>query len=63
MTDSLLAAALKDVYKRQTMLWSWIFGNEWAVTQEGEMIYGTEAERYNTCLLYTSTIVSGTLRL
>lgn len=31
-----------------TMLWSWIFGNEWAVTQEGEMIYGTEAERYNT---------------
>ena len=31
-----------------TMLWSWIFGNEWAVTQEGEQIYGTEAERYNT---------------
>lgn len=31
-----------------TMLWSWIFGNEWAVTQEGEQLYGTEAERYNT---------------
>lgn len=31
-----------------TMLWSWIFGNEWAVTQEGEELYGREAEAYNT---------------
>lgn len=31
-----------------TMLWSWIFGNEWAVTQEDEMLYGREAEAYNT---------------
>lgn len=31
-----------------TMLWSWIFGNEWAVTQEGEQLFGAEAEAYNT---------------
>ena len=31
-----------------TMLWSWIFGNEWAVTQDGEQLFGAEAEAYNT---------------
>lgn len=31
-----------------TMLWSWIFGSEWAVTQDGRELYGKEAEAYNT---------------
>lgn len=30
-----------------TMLWSWIFGNEWAVNQSGEQLYGNEAAAYN----------------
>lgn len=29
------------------MLYSWIFGNEWAVTQEGEQLYGNQAAAYN----------------
>lgn len=29
------------------MLYSWIFENGWAITQEGEMIYGMEATAYN----------------
>lgn len=29
------------------MLQSWIFGNEWAVTQDGTDLYGTDAAAYN----------------
>lgn len=29
------------------MMYSWIFGSEWAVTPEGEWLYGTEAAAYN----------------
>lgn len=29
------------------MLYSWIFGNEWAMDQEGRMLYGQEAMAYN----------------
>ena len=29
------------------MLWSWTYGNEWAITKEGVEIYGKEAEAYN----------------
>ena len=28
-----------------TMLWSWIFGNEWAVTQEGCLLYTSPSPR------------------